>query len=263
MSTITGIILGVTAVVGAGASVYSAAASAEAQEQAAAYNAAVQRNNAIRQRYQVEQQAAQDRAIAENQVAYQKYNAQIQRNNAITLANQAKAVDDAARENIRRERDRKRRVLGGIRASAASQGLNVGEGTVVESLSDTSGIIELDILNVSRQAEREMNALMYEAQLAEAGISRTNSEAAITQIRADNADYNFSTGRYIEMFGKQQSEFTLLQGRNAAASTRLSGYASAANSLGSAYGTYADYQNIGLTGGRENSYFGTGQIVTT
>ena len=233
----------VASAVGTGVSIYSSNQQAAAQEKAAAYNAAVQRNNAVLRRAQIENQAIQDKAIAENQVAYQNCAVQVQKNNAISLRQRAVAEEETARENIRRERQRKARALANIRASAAGQGLNVGEGAVVEALAETSGILEMDILEIGRTAQQQMNNLYYQAELEEAGVNRTQAEAGITQLRADNAEYNFGTGRYAEMFGKSQAELTLLSGANAASQSRMRGAASAISGVGDITASYLNYQD--------------------
>jgi hypothetical protein len=268
-------VLTVGSVASAGYSAYSGYQQASAAEAASAYNAAVQKNNArlqasnaSRQRYQIQTQAAQDIAIAENQIAWQNYQTQVNQNNAIALANQAKATDEEGRENIRREREKKRRALGNIRATSASRGLNVGEGTVVESLADTSHIMELDILDISRNAQQEVNNLYYQSELAEASAARSQAEAGITGLRRKNAIENFSSGRYIEMQGRTQAaqtraqaQFTLLSGQNAASNARLSGYATGINTLGSQYTQSKQRKDAGV-GTASNSFFGSGNLGT-
>ena len=250
-------------VASAGYSVYSGVQQSQAQSAAAKYNAAVQQNNAIRQRYQVEQQAIQDLAIAQNQVAWQNYNAQIQKNNAISIRNSAIAEEKAARENVRRARKEKQRRLSSITATSAARGLDVGEGTVVESLAETSGILELDILEISRQAQISMNEMFYQAELEEAGVQRTLAEAGITQFRADNAAYNYGTGRQIEQFGREQARMTLLSGQTEARDSLYRGVASGISGASGAYWQNQRFKDVGVSGTKRksNSYFGSGNLT--
>lgn len=224
--------------VGAGVSYYGAQKQAAAQERAAAYNAAVQRNNAITQQRQIERNAAIARNNAQSQAAWLAYEQQIQRNNAISLRDTAAANQRESRENVRRERDKKRRILGQMKAQMASSGLNIGEGTPVDILAESSGILEMDILEISRQAEIRFQQLNYQAELTEAGADKTGVEIALAGQRQQDAKYQFSTGRYVAAIGKAQSAMTLLSGKNNASATRTAATAQAFGTIGSSVASF-------------------------
>lgn len=83
------------------------------------------------------------------------YQAAVQRNNAIRAEYLAEDAIERGKEAERQERLRGRLLLGRIRAAAASSGQVVDEGSVGELVIDQAGINELDALNVRNNAERE------------------------------------------------------------------------------------------------------------
>lgn len=78
--------------------------------------------------------------------------------NARLLENQALQTEMDARENIRRKRAENKRYASMQRARFAASGVTE-EGSPLEVMSDTAALLEMDALEVNRQAQIRMNEL--------------------------------------------------------------------------------------------------------
>lgn len=82
--------------------------------------------------------------------------------NAKLAENQAAQVDMEARESVRRRREQNRRFMAMQRTAYAKSGVTI-EGTPLEVMAETAGILELEALDASRQASQQSMALRGQA----------------------------------------------------------------------------------------------------
>ena len=82
--------------------------------------------------------------------------------NAKLAESQAAQVDMDARESIRRRREQNRKFMGSQRTAYAKSGVTI-EGSPLEVMAETSGILELEALDASRQASQQSLALKGQA----------------------------------------------------------------------------------------------------
>jgi|SRR5215217_1913032 len=78
--------------------------------------------------------------------------------NAKLAENQAQQVDMDARESVKRRREQNRRFQGMQRTAFAKSGVSI-EGSPLEVMAETAGILELEALDASRQASQQTSAL--------------------------------------------------------------------------------------------------------
>jgi hypothetical protein len=78
--------------------------------------------------------------------------------NAKLAESQAAQVDMDARESVKRRREQNRRFLGMQRTAYAKSGVTI-DGTPLEVMAETAGILELEALDASRQATQQTRAL--------------------------------------------------------------------------------------------------------
>jgi hypothetical protein len=101
--------------------------------------------------------------------------------NAKLAENQAQQVDMDARESVKRRREQNRRFMGMQRTAYAKSGVTI-EGSPLEVMAETAGILELEALDASRLAEQQGRALRGQAAL--------DRRVGSTQARA----YNIGAG---------------------------------------------------------------------
>jgi len=83
------------------------------------------------------------------------YQAQVARNNAIIANRFADDAIERGKVEESQHRQRLKRFIGQQRVSLAASGVDIGEGSAVDVVSDTAGIGELDAIAIRRNAERE------------------------------------------------------------------------------------------------------------
>ncbi len=96
--------------------------------------------------------------------------------NAKIQENQALQVEMDARENARRQRDENKRRMKTQRSRYAASGV-INEGTPLEVMAETAGLLELDALEIGRQAKAKATNLRAGA--ASSRISGENQSNAL------------------------------------------------------------------------------------
>lgn len=242
------VVLGVATVVAAGISAYGSYQQGKAADAAAKYNAAIVENNAQRQARQSMLEAQQQAAVAKQQQAWLEYQAKVSENNALALKYQQKLVGQEAAENIRRQRRARRKQLADQRASQAAAGLNIGEGTVVENLAETSKVLELDIIELGRRAEIERRQLGLRAAGERAAAARSRSEAAFAGIAIANANAQNKMSKYIVQHGAERASIMRFEGAAARRAGTTAAVGTAIGGVGSAFGTTYTGTSAGVFG---------------
>lgn len=82
--------------------------------------------------------------------------------NAKLAEQQALQVDMDARESVRRRREQNKRFLASQTSAYAKAGVTI-EGSPLEVQAETAGILELEALDASRQAQQQQSALYGQA----------------------------------------------------------------------------------------------------
>ena len=121
--------------------------------------------------------AYQQGQAAEDQAKYQE---QVAKNNAIIAERQATDARERGHLSEAQQRLRTRMAIGSARASAASRGVLVDEGSALAQQGDIAAVGELDALTIRNNAERE--ALGFESQ-----ASTFTGEASLHQNSAGYA----------------------------------------------------------------------------
>lgn len=229
----------VASATGAVVSYVGAQQQAEAAQRAAEYNARIAEQNAQLEAQAIYARYQQEVAAAESQAAFQRYQEQVQRNQATALEQQAEAERRQAEENKRRKRDEDERRLARLQAAFSSGGVETSSGTPVAALSETAGILELEVVELGRQAEATQQRLYYDAEIVRAGAVRTSADAALSDIRAENARFNQSTSRYVADLGTVRAAQTRISGANQAAGIRLGATSNLISSAGRTFSSFA------------------------
>lgn len=206
-----------------GVNMYSQQQAAENSERMAAYNAAIQRNNADLQTRMAQQQAA-----VEQQVAMAQYDAQ--QKNAAALANQADGIEAQGREKVRRLREEQERALAQQRARFAKAGV-VNEGSPLVVLADTARLTELNVQDSAYETEMNRDEMLRKADLEryQAGYSLLDAGMAEYRSRAQEAQRRMAY---------RQADLGVIQGnvdagmaRMGVASSLISGFGSTAKQV--------------------------------
>jgi hypothetical protein len=211
------IIGAVAAVAAGGLSYYSSVEQADTAQQVAAYNAAVQR-----------QQADMTSAIQVRQAEINQSMLRTQINQTRATDQQANAVVDQARDQQRRLRDEKMRLLGTQAAGYAKGGV-ISEGTPLAVFADTEFNYALQENDIFKTADEQSTALHRQAQLDRLGL---NSQLQVEQLNANAA-------RAGKVIGYDNSALTLAQGASTAQAYRLAGYGTLLSTAGSVASSYA------------------------
>lgn len=200
---------------GAGASYYQSSSAAKTQEQFARYNRMIEETNAsLNQRMMMAQADAQRRAL-EAQAAVQGANANM-------LRGMADAQTGQDRENIRRTREDHLRFQAIQRAKIAKSGV-IEEGSPLEILADTAGLMELTISDMQYESNINRTKTMWQADLEQAGAGATLMSAGQTRLDQIGAKVGYRTSmnqaRINEMGGLSSAKGT----RRQATATLISG----------------------------------------
>lgn len=212
--------------VGTGMSMYSQNEQAKTAERMAGYNAAIQRQDA-----EMQMRLAQYQAGANAQIAQAQAQAQI--NNAQSLANQTLGVEAQQREQARRQREEKERLLSFQRARYAKAGV-VAEGSPLVLLSETAQLADLNIQDRQYQDELQRQSLFRQAELV-------RYDAGSSLLEADQQRYRSLAAQTGQRIRNREADFTLLSGRASASAYRAAAGASLISGLGSVAGNSLDY----------------------
>jgi hypothetical protein len=166
----------------------SVAAGMTAAEVAAAESAALTANIAIASTaastalsaYGMYSQGQQQKAASKYASAVAERNAQIEEQNA-------KDVEAAGRSEEQRQRIANSQKLGEQRAAAGASGVDIGTGTMLDSIADTAAIGEYDALTVRSNYQRQANAHYRQAEAY-------RDDAAAYSTSAGNAAVNGALG---------------------------------------------------------------------
>ncbi len=221
-------------VVSLAAAGYSAYAQNEAANQAedmAKYNAEMQKqNNELNFR------------IAEQNNDYQRklieINSAQARNDASMVDSQAITNFDQAREDIRRSREEKEKLLSRQRAGYAAAGV-LSAGSPVEVLAETAGIYELQAADTMYKADLQNQELAYRADVLRQGGNMEDYKQNILNIDA----YSSKTAKRL---GLQQTELNRLSAMNQVSGMKSAAVGTILSGVGSAVGTAnAGYRKAG------------------
>lgn len=169
-------------------------------------NAATERQNAQFQQQLALQQAGQSQALAEqqhrfaeSQLAWDKYDSRVEQAvfdaNISRLESQAKANNSRTRNEIRREREKGERIKALQRARFAKSGVT-SEGTPLEVLAETAGLVELGIQDLAYEGELESRNLRNQADDLRFKKSIAATAAGASQGRSSAiADLNLAVSR--------------------------------------------------------------------
>lgn len=226
MAIATSTALATAAIVGAvstaaagGLSYYSSQEQANSASQVAAYNAAVQR-----------QQADINAQIQQRQSEINQSMLQTQINQTAALDNQAASQEARARDEQRRLREEKLRMIGAQKAGYAKGGV-ISEGTPLAVFADTEFNYALKETDIFKAASEQASALHQEAELNRLGL---NTQMDVEKMNAEAA----KAGRTI---GYNNANLTLMQGASAARAYQLSGYGTLLSSAAQTASIGADY----------------------
>ncbi len=108
-----------------------------------------------------------------------KYNAKVQEMNAAMSERRAKDADARGKAEEQKQREAAAQLKGRQIAAMAANGLDVGFGSPLDTISDTAALAELDALTIRRNTAREAYDFKVDAvnQRAGATLSRMNASA--------------------------------------------------------------------------------------
>lgn len=218
MAVATSTVLATTAIVsslvGAGMAFYGQQQQAQNAERVAAYNAAVQK-----------QQAETNIAIARRQAEINQNAMAVQFQQADAINQQAAATERQANEQQRRQREEQQRLVAAQKAGYAKSGV-VMEGTPIAMLAETVGIFELQNQDVNYEADMRSRSMQRQSQLTRYGLSND----AYTQ------KLNLAASEAAYRIGLDESRITKAQGAAAAQGYRTSSYGTLISGVGNAAG---------------------------
>ncbi|HWL54277.1 MAG TPA: hypothetical protein VNQ90_17690 [Chthoniobacteraceae bacterium] len=225
-SVTTALIVGAVATaVAGGLSYYSAQEQAATSQSIAAYNAAVQR-----------QQADLNAKIQIRQSEINQSMLQSQMNQTAALDNQAASTEAHAREEQRRLREEKLRLIGAQRAGFAAGGVLM-EGTPLAVFSDTEYNFALQEMDIFKASSEQADSLRREAAIQRQDLG---TQMEVEKLNAEAA----KAGRDI---GYNNAAMTLAQGAATARAYKLSGYGTLLSSASNIAGQYGDYKKFTAT----------------
>ncbi len=212
------LIAGTVATLAAGGlSYYGSVQQADSAQQVAAYNAAIQRQQADLNARMQSRQAEINQSMLQTQI-----------NQSQALNQQADATQQRAREEARRMREEKLRLLGAQKAGYAAGGV-VSEGTPLAVFADTEFNYALQEADIFSVANEQASALEREAELTRLGL----------HTQADAERMNASAALASRRIGYHNANLTTMQGASAASAARLSGYGTLLSSAGGAANAYS------------------------
>ena len=242
------------AAAGTGMQMYSANEAAKNERSIAAYNAQIAQQQAdmqgavARRQGEIAQynatlqmrQAEAQKQTSDVQARIQEYNAEMQSRNATTMRAYADNAEEQGREQARRMRDEKARILGLQRSQFAKGGVTT-EGSPLAVLAETDGMLELNIQDSWYQTMQESKKLRGEADNldADAGMTRWSAEVGrrsgdfssllsmgSAQASYNNALFETETASAGVRIANRQAEIDRLAGNNRANAYELQGLAS-------------------------------------
>jgi len=203
--------------VAGGLSYYSSQEQADTAQQVAAYNAAVQRQQAdINAQMQVRQSEI-NQSMLQSQI-----------NQTAATDQQADAVARQAQDEQRRLRDEKLRMLGTQAAGYAKGGV-ISEGTPLAVFAETDLNYALKENDIFKVADQQSAALHQQAALDRLGL---NTQLGVEKMNA-------SAAKAGQTIGYSNAALTLAQGAAQARAYQLSGYGTLLSSTSSAAKTVA------------------------
>lgn len=188
--------------------------------------------------YQAEQQNAKIAAEAARQTALNNQTAAIaQRDaqiaNATMMDNQALAVEAAGREDAKRMRLEKAKLLAAQRVRYSAAGVT-SEGSPLDVMADTAGVMEQAIQDQAYETNLESSAWRRKAQLSRADADLTAFDATLAGYEAASADI----GRKIDM---NTAKINRMSGMADASGLRLGSYGTLMSSFSQATSMGASY----------------------
>ena len=234
----------VMAAAGTGMTMYSSHEAAKNERAMANYNAQIARQQAemqgavARRQGEIAQynaqlqmrQAEMAKQSAQMQARIQEYNADMQNRNATTMRAYADNAEAQGREQARRMREEKMRILGQQRSQFAKGGVMM-EGSPLAVLAETDGLLELNIQDSWYQTVQESKKLRSQADDldSDAEMMRWNAEVGrrtgdfssllsmgAAQASYDNALFETAAAGAGVRIAKRQAEIDKLAGYNRA-----------------------------------------------
>ncbi len=241
----TGVILGITALVGAGVSAYSSYAQGQAQSSIANFNAKNQERSSRLALMSAQAQSNTMKQQAEANYRLRAAEAQAHDANAGTLENQALAQDRVARENARRKADDFARAQGEQRAAIGASGVVEASGTPLDLLAETAATIQRE-----QEQSHYANELGRRSIFREAQLERLGGQFALAGATLDRgaglaeADLRAAAGRAEYLSGMRSADIFRLTGSAARQAGTLGAVSSGISGVSSAYGYYEGKQPL-------------------
>lgn len=244
-----------TTAIGTGIGVYSSMQAANNEKRIAAYNAELANRQAELQGQVAQRQAevaAYNSQLSQRQADLNKqmaeYQATVAERNATTLRAYADQGEARGREEARRMREEKARILAGMRSGYAKSGVTT-EGSPLAVLAEADGTLELQIQDMWWQSTNEAKKLRGEAEGLdfEAAVTRRGGEyshllasRAADQSLTDAMFEREAAGAGVRI-AKRQAEIDRLAGNNRASAYQLQGLASGISGVGDVSRTLLNY----------------------
>jgi hypothetical protein len=149
--------------------------------------------------------------------------------NAKLAESQAAQIDLDSRESVKRRREQNRRFLGTQRTAYAKSGVTI-EGSPLEVMAETAGILELEALDASRQATQQTRALRaqgaYDRQVGsnQARAAYIGAGSSLLSGAGNTAYMGSQLSSSRAAAGQSKSLATARSGSTGSASIRAAGY---------------------------------------
>ena len=220
-----------TTVVSAGVSIYSSSQQAATQRRIAEANAQIEAANArVTHQFQV-LQATSNRYQLEAQAKAQEANARL-------LAQQAEVTQERTRSNIERQREDFLRLQAIQRSRIAKAGV-AEEGTPLEVLSETAGLMQLSLNEMQYQGELEARNYLREAQNQRYAAGQSLFRRDVVGLEADASRLGYTNAL-------RNAEINRLAGFAQADAAQTAGIAQGVGTLASGAGTAAQWKYTGV-----------------
>jgi len=231
VSAATALVVGAVATLAAGGlSYYAAEEQAATAQRMAAYNAAIQQQQANLQAQMQMRQAEINQAMLQSQI-----------NQTRALDQQADMHEAQAREQQRRLREEKLRLMGAQKAGFAAGGV-VSEGTPLAVFAETEFNYALQEADVFKTASEAAQSLRREAFMQRFDLGN--------QLEIEKLNYNAAkAGRVI---GQNNAAMTLAAGAAQSRAYKLAGYGTLLSTGANVAGQYGDYRRFSAGGVRVN-----------
>lgn len=217
----TAMVVGAVATLAAGGlAYYSSQEQAATAQQVAAYNAEIQRQQAdLNAQMQIRQSEINQSML------------QSQLNQTAALDNQAESIEAHGREEQRRLREERLRMMGAQTAGFAKGGV-VTEGTPLAVFAETDYNFALQEMDIFKSSSEQADAIRRGAAMERHDIG--------TQMEIEKL--NVEAAKAGKAIGYSSAAMTTAQGAATARAYRLSGYGSLLGAGSSVSGRYADYK---------------------